>query len=414
MSKMNNNGGSVAPKERISVRYTPKVDGVAADIELPLNLLITGNLKGKADNTPLDERTAIAINRYNLNAVISEADIEREFVVPAELSDAPNEQMYVNLKVKSMDDLSPDHIASQVPEIKRLLELREALVALKSPLGNIPAFRAQLQALLENEDTREQLIQELVSPFRNNFHRRIFSMSVKEEIAPVSASQTAAPPSLLDEIMAQTRVQPKSESYDITRQGVSAFIAAMLQGDSSAEPINILAVDAMIADIDARTSRQMDAIIHAPEFQELESLLRSLKLLVERADTRENIKVHFLNVTQEELLDDFEFAPEITQSAYYKHVYSSGYGQFGGEPVAAVIGNFAFKNTTPDMKLLKYISQVSAMAHSPFLSSVSSEFFGLDSWTELPGIKEPGAIFEGPAYSRWRALRESEDSRYLA
>ncbi|MBA1687259.1 type VI secretion system contractile sheath large subunit, partial [Escherichia coli] len=85
---------------------------------------------------------------------------------------------------------------------------------------------------------------------------------------------------------------------------------------------------------------------------------------------------HFLNVTQEELLDDFEFAPEITQSAYYKHVYSSGYGQFGGEPVAAVIGNFAFKNTTPDMKLLKYISQVSAMAHSPFLSSVSSEFFG--------------------------------------
>ena len=157
MSKMNNNGGSVAPKERISVRYTPKVDGVAADIELPLNLLITGNLKGKPDNTPLDERTAIAINRYNLNAVISEADIEREFVVPAELSDAPNEQM----KVKSMDDLSPDHIASQVPEIKRLLELREALVALKSPLGNIPAFRAQLQALLENEDTREQLIQEL-------------------------------------------------------------------------------------------------------------------------------------------------------------------------------------------------------------------------------------------------------------
>ncbi len=237
-------------------------------------------------------------------------------------------------------------------------------------------------------------------------------MSVQEEIAPVSASQTATS-SLLDEIMAQTRVQPKSESYDITRQGVSAFIAAMLQGDSSAEPINILAVDAMIADIDARTGRQMDAIIHAPEFQELESLLRSLKLLVERADTRENIKVHFLNVTQEELLDDFEFAPEITQSAYYKHVYSSGYGQFGGEPVAAVIGNFAFKNTTPDMKLLKYISQVSAMAHSPFLSSVSSEFFGLDSWTELPGIKEPGAIFEGPAYSRWRDLRESEDSRYL-
>ncbi len=157
--------------------------------------------------------------------------------------------------------------------------------------------------------------------------------------------------------MAQTRVQPKSESYDITRRGVSAFIAAMLQGDSSAEPINIPAVDAMIADIDARTSRQMDAIIHAPEFQELESLLRSLKLLVERADTRENIKVHFLNVTQEELLDDFEFAPEIRSLRITSMYIQAVTDNFGGEPVAAVIGNFAFKNTTPDMKLLKYISR---------------------------------------------------------
>ncbi len=161
MSKMNTDGGSVAPKERISVRYTPKIDGAATDVELPLNLLITGNLKGKQDDTPLDERTAVAVNRYNLNAVIAEADIEREFNVPAELNDNPNEYLKVSLKVKSMNDLSPDNIANQVPEIKRLLELREALVALKSPLGNIPAFRAQLQALLENEDTREQLIQEL-------------------------------------------------------------------------------------------------------------------------------------------------------------------------------------------------------------------------------------------------------------
>ncbi len=138
-------------------------------------------------------------------------------------------------------------------------------------------------------------------------------MSVQEDITAASAPQTAAAPSLLDEIMAQTRVQPASESYDITRQGVGAFIAAMLQNDSNEEPVNILAVDAMIADIDARTGRQMDAIIHTPEFQEVESLLRSLKLLVERADTRENIKIHFLNATQEELLDDFDFAADITQ-----------------------------------------------------------------------------------------------------
>ncbi|WHP32014.1 type VI secretion system contractile sheath large subunit [Trabulsiella odontotermitis] len=237
-------------------------------------------------------------------------------------------------------------------------------------------------------------------------------MSQQEELAPVSATP-AATPSLLDEIMSQTRFQPDSESYDIARHGVTAFISALLQSDNEAEPIDILAVNAMIADIDERMGRQMDLIVHSPEFQELESFLRSLKVLVERADTRENIKIYVVHATQEELLDDFEFAPEITQSGFYKHVYSSGYGQFGGEPVAAIIGNYAFKNTAADMKLLKYISTVSAMAHAPFLSSVSAEFFGLDTWAELPAIKDPGAIFEGPAYSKWRALREAEDSRYL-
>ncbi len=38
---------------------------------------------------------------------------------------------------------------------------------------------------------------------------------------------------------------------------------------------------------------------------------------------------------------------------------------------------------------------------------------GLNSWTELPNIKDLYAIFEGPAYTKWRALRDSEDSRYL-
>ncbi|EKW1657235.1 type VI secretion system contractile sheath large subunit [Citrobacter freundii] len=238
---------------------------------------------------------------------------------------------------------------------------------------------------------------------------------MSETILPeVSASVAPiAVPGLLDEIMAQTRFKPESESYDIARQGVTAFISALLQRDDEAEPIDILAVNAMIADIDARMGHQMDLILHAPEFQELESFLRSLKLLVDHADPRENIKIHILSVTKEELLDDFEFAPEITQSGFYRHVYSSGFGQFGGEPFAAVVGNYSFNNTTADMKLLKYISAVSSMSHCPFLSSVSPEFFGLDSFTELPGIKDVAAIFEGPAYTKWRSLRESEDARNL-
>lgn len=157
----NHNDGSIAPKERINVRYVPRTDGQTAEVELPLSLLVTGDLKGKPDDTPLDERQPVAIDKNTFNAVLAQSGIERNVSVPSVLNGTSGARMDISLKVKSMADLSPDNIAAQVPELKKMLELREALVALKGPMGNIPAFRAQLQALLDNEETREQLIQEL-------------------------------------------------------------------------------------------------------------------------------------------------------------------------------------------------------------------------------------------------------------
>lgn len=237
-------------------------------------------------------------------------------------------------------------------------------------------------------------------------------MSLHEENVTVLAPETTHT-SLLDEIMSQARMAPENDGYDIAKQGVAAFISSILDTGINEEPINKLLVDKMIVELDKKLSAQMDEIMHAPAFSELESAWRSLKLLVDRTDFRENIKINIIHATKEELLEDFEFSPEIIQSGFYKHVYSSGYGQFGGEPVAAIIGNYAFNNTSADMKLLKYVSAVGAMAHAPFLSSVSPDFFGINSFTELPAIKEVKSVFEGPAHAKWRALRESEDARYL-
>jgi type VI secretion system protein ImpC len=127
--------------------------------------------------------------------------------------------------------------------------------------------------------------------------------------------------SLLAQIMEETQLQPGEESYDIALRGVEAFIADLLKSESTNEKINKAVVDRMIVEVDAKITGQVDAIIHHPSFQEMESAWRGLKILVDRTDFRENIKIDVLSVSKTDLLEDFELAPEVVQSGLYKHVY---------------------------------------------------------------------------------------------
>lgn len=220
--------------------------------------------------------------------------------------------------------------------------------------------------------------------------------------------------SLLEQIMKNTRVKPESEDYQITKRGVAEFISAFLQSDNTQENINKRLIDQMITSIDEKIGKQMDVILHHPEIQQMESAWQGLHELVSRTDFRENIKIEVLNVTKEELLDDFEDALDITESSLYKLVYSQNYGQFGGEPVGAIVANYEFSPAAQDVKLLQYAGSVGAMSHAPFISAASPEFFDIESYSQLGDIKDVKDIFEGPRFAKWRGLRESEDSKYIA
>ena len=231
--------------------------------------------------------------------------------------------------------------------------------------------------------------------------------------AVVESTRNVAEAGILDRIIAETRLTPDDEAYDIAKRGVSAFIEELLKPHNQNEPVKKAMVDRMIAEIDAKLSQQMDEILHHPQFQALESSWRGLKLLVDRTNFRENIKLEILNASKQDLLDDFEDSPEITQSGLYKHIYTAEYGQFGGQPVGAIVANYFFDPSSPDIKTLQHVASVACMAHAPFIAAAGPKFFGLESFTGLPNLKDLKDHFEGPQFAKWQSFREREDARYV-
>lgn len=219
--------------------------------------------------------------------------------------------------------------------------------------------------------------------------------------------------SLLDQIMEQSNIDREDEAYSIATQGVQEFITQMLRSDKKDERVRKALVDEMIADIDEKLSIQLDEVLHNSEFQAMESAWRGLKFLVDRTDFRENNKVHLLNVSKQDLQDDFEDAAEIPESGFYKKVYSEEFGTFGGEPYSSLIVNYEFSHLNTDIELMKNLSAVAAMAHAPVIAAAAPKFFGIDDVQELPKLNDIASIFEGPQYAKWNSFRESEDARYF-
>ncbi|MCA9704626.1 MAG: type VI secretion system contractile sheath small subunit [Myxococcales bacterium] len=152
--------GSVAPKERVNIVYKPATDG-SEEVELPLKILAIGDYTGRADDRALEDRKPINIDKDNFNEVMEKHDLGADLNVPDKLSGADDGELAVSLKFKNLKDFTPEGVANQVPELKKLLELRNALTALKGPLGNRPAFRKQMQDLLGNDAARKKLMEEL-------------------------------------------------------------------------------------------------------------------------------------------------------------------------------------------------------------------------------------------------------------
>lgn len=174
-----------------------------------------------------------------------------------------------------------------------------------------------------------------------------------------------------------------------------------------------LAIDQRVANIDDLLSKQLRAIMHAPNFQALEATWRGMFYLVSRAETGKMLKLFVFNATKQELLDDMDRAVDKDQSHLFKMIYEAGYGTLGGQPYSLLLGGYEVGRSAQDIEFLSKIAEIAAASHAPYITAASSSIFGLDRFGDLARPRDLEKIFEGVELVGFQSFRETEDSRYV-
>lgn len=205
----------------------------------------------------------------------------------------------------------------------------------------------------------------------------------------------------------------ESKANERIGAALAFFVNSLVESSTSVDKIDKVVLDNQIGEIDRKISEQLDAVMHHPSFQKMEAAWRSLKFLVDRTDFRKNIKIDILDISKDDLAEDFEDAPETIQAGLYKHVYTDEYDTPGGEPYAAMVSNYEFNSGAPDVALMQEVSRVASSCHCPFIGSASAQFFNKESVQDLPKIEDLHNYMERSEFLKWNSFRESEDSRYV-
>ena len=218
---------------------------------------------------------------------------------------------------------------------------------------------------------------------------------------------------LLDQIITESRVAQSEQEKNRARDIISELVSQVLEGEVVVSENLAASLDARVAELDRLISEQLSEVMHAPEFQALESAWTGLHYLCKQTSTGVQQKIKLFNAAKRDLVKDFKAAIDFDQSALFKKVYEEEFGTFGGAPFGTLIGQYEISRQPEDMYFIDQMSHIAAAAHAPFIASAAPQLFGLESYTELGKPRDMAKVFDTVEYAKWKSFRESEDSRYV-
>ncbi|MBX3290546.1 MAG: type VI secretion system contractile sheath large subunit [Acidobacteria bacterium] len=347
--------------------------------EPPFKILVLADLSGDADKRSPADRNLIEIDRDNYDAVIEKLGV----ALNIELDGIG----FLRLQFRELDDFHPDNIFRNLPIFGELRDLRKQL---------------------KDENTFHSAAREV----RERFGNVDDSGSDNEPAAAPQESDETPAEGLLDAILSKPSggaAAPRSTS------GATGEIADLVSRLVRPHLVNVDEDEQkqMVSAVDEATSELMRQILHNPRFQRLEATWRGLFFLIRRAETSSDLKIHVLDISKTEFLEDLAAAETLADTALYRHLVRDAIETPGEEPFAVILGDLDLDTAVADVAGLIRVGKLASAANAPFISSISPIFMGIDTISDSTDPANWKFADASEAGKLWAALTGQPEAEYL-
>lgn len=361
--------------------------------ETPFRVLLIGDWSGRANRGLSASSEELAgwrprlVDRDNLDQVMARLGVKLHI----SLTDDGSQSLTINLN--ELQDFHPDALF-------RRLEIFEALGRTRAKLSNPNTFA---DAAAEVRGWSQSAASEPAAP-----------------TPPPAAEQRAAPQAasdenLLDQILSggspaaapkplsQPTEELSPEISELARAAVKPYLSANIEADQ----------DELIAAVDNRIAAAMNAILHYPDFQALESAWRALDFLTMRLETGAELKLYLLDISFAEFKADLRSDEDYRSTALYKLLVEQTVGTAGGMPWAVIAGNYIFDFASGDPGLLERISLIAKAAGAPFVAGATAHLLGCESLAVTPDPDDWQLPLSSPIEEWWANVKRVPSLAYV-
>jgi type VI secretion system protein ImpC len=372
-------------RRRVEIEYEVEREGQSERVRLPFVIGVLADLTGTLGQPrrPPGDREFVDVDADTFASWMKSLEPGVAFQVPNTITGQG--ALPVELRFTTMDDFSPGGVARALGATNALLQERQHLAALLLYLEGKSEAHHALRRLAADQRRLERLA------------AADFAANLETEADTIDAFQLVT-----------------LAGREAVARGLCCFARGALKTSALGAQQPAALIEELIRGLEESLGRQLNLVLHHPDFQQLERTWLGLHGLVRTAANGDGVRIRAFNISKRSLHSNLKRARGGPPSADVPPPDVADMLRSGEEnqPVGCLIGDYHVDGGQEDLELLEGMSEIAARLHCPFVVGAAPSLLQMTGWIELPHsprIPERVATSDLP----WCAFKERDVSRYL-